>query len=389
MYLQDITGVLQSHQVKIKYDCDGGFESCGQEKMIRLKYAEKNFRDNEGKHVCRKCFMTFKNPGKDQKVKDKIKKTNLERYGSTLPINQEFHIEQRRERFKDEEFKKQWIEKHKKTSLEKYGVEHPMHTEECKKKQRQTLKEKYGVEVPLQSEEIKKRAKETNLRRYGVENVAQSPEIRAKMAQTTFERYGVEHYNQLPEMREYLRQNCSDWLGDSWKNPWAKGIQRPEEWNQKQSQTMTDKVLSGEFNPEDKRFYLTGHYRSNKCKKPKAFFRSSLELIMHFVFDNDDNVIWYENEPFSIQYEKSSGIIRNYVPDFFVFRKVGLPFIAEIKPAFRMREKQVESKVDAAQKFCQENGFEFLYIDEIFIRSKKIDLAFVKSLPQVEILITK
>ena len=41
MYLQSIDGVLQSYEVKIKYDCDGGFEKCGQEVILKFKYAEK------------------------------------------------------------------------------------------------------------------------------------------------------------------------------------------------------------------------------------------------------------------------------------------------------------------------------------------------------------
>ena len=57
MYLEEISGKLQGHDIKIKYDCNGGFETCNQEKMLKLKYAEKNFKDNNGKHICRKCFL--------------------------------------------------------------------------------------------------------------------------------------------------------------------------------------------------------------------------------------------------------------------------------------------------------------------------------------------
>ena len=46
MYLQEIVGILQSYEVKIKYDCDGEFENCGKEKMLKLRYADKNFKDN-------------------------------------------------------------------------------------------------------------------------------------------------------------------------------------------------------------------------------------------------------------------------------------------------------------------------------------------------------
>lgn len=384
MYLEKTEGKLQGHDVKIKYDCDGNFENCGQEKIIKLRYAEKNFNDNNGKHICRKCQMKNKNPMKRQDVKEKVKKTCLEKYGG-MPMNSKERIEERKQLFKNEEYKKQWIEKHKKTSLERYGVEHPMHLDSTKEKQKQTMMENHGVANPLQSEEIKKKVKKTNLIKYGVENAAQAPEVRIKMAQTTLQRYGVEHYNQLPEMKDYLRENCRDWLAESWANPWAKGIVRPEEWNQKQSQTMTEKILSGDFNPEDKRFYITGYFTSPKCKKQRAFFRSSLELMMHYIFDNDEDIVWYENEPFAIQYEKAPGVIRNYIPDFFAFRKSKCPLLAEIKPAFRMREQEVGHKVDAGQKFCEQNGFEFMYIDEKYLRSNSIELKQLKILTHVEL----
>jgi hypothetical protein len=75
MYLQDITGVLQGQEVKIKYDCCGNFETCGQERMLKLKYAEKNFKDNQQKHICRKCQLKFKNPMFKNEIKEKVKET--------------------------------------------------------------------------------------------------------------------------------------------------------------------------------------------------------------------------------------------------------------------------------------------------------------------------
>lgn len=390
MYLQEILGILQGQEVKIKYDCDGGFETCSQERMLKLRYAEKNFKDNGDKHICRKCQLRAKNPMKRQEIKDKVKKTCEEKYGG-VPMNSQEQIQKRKEKFQDESYRQQRADKHRATSLKKYGVEHPMQLESTKLKQKQTMQEKYGVDHPYQSTEIMEKMKQSNLEKHGVENVAQLAEVQIKMAQTTLEKYGVEHYNELPEMREYLRQNCREWLSESWANGGPmKGIVRPEEWNQKASKTVTEKILSGKFNPEDKRFYITGYFKSKKCKKPRAFFRSSLELMMHYIFDQDENVIWYENEPFAIPYEKSPGIIRNYIPDFFVFRKIKKPLLAEIKPAFRMREKEVEYKIRAGETYCGQNGFEFLYIDEKYIKSNiTISLQEIKCLEQVELSIKK
>jgi hypothetical protein len=97
--MQEIKNILQSHEVNIKYDCSGGYENCGQEKMLKLRYAEKNIRDNDGKHICRKCQLKNNNPMKNKEVQAKVKRTCMERYGSTLPINSQDNIEKRREKF--------------------------------------------------------------------------------------------------------------------------------------------------------------------------------------------------------------------------------------------------------------------------------------------------
>ena len=159
------------------------------------------------------------------------------------------------------------------------------------------MQEKYGVDHPYQSPEIMERMKASNLEKYGVENVAQMPEIQNKMAQTSLERYGVEHYNQLPEMKEYLREHCRDWLAESWANPWAKGITRPEEWNKKQSETMIRLLVEGKLVCSHKNS-IRGYYESTKCIDKKPFFRSHLELLVHYHLTNNDDVTYYQYEPF-------------------------------------------------------------------------------------------
>lgn len=374
MYLEKIEGKLPAHEVKIKYDCDGGFDECGRERMLKLRYAEKNFRDNGGTHMCRRCFLKNKNPMKKKEVKEKVKKTCLEKYGTETPMNRQDLIEKRNAKFKDEEFKKQWIEKHRQTSLDRYGVEHPMHLDETKERQKKTVQEKYGVDNPMRSEEVKKKARKTNMERYGVENAAQAPEVRIKMAQTTLQRYGVEHYNQLPEMKDYLRENCRDWLAESWANPWAKGIIRPEEWNQKQRETVTKLMSAGEWMagyPTSKK----GFCYPSKSKKYRVYFRSSYEAIYCYHLDNNDLVEWFSFEPFRIPYE-FEGKVRFYVPDFLVKWKGNEKVsIREIKAEFlREDDKQIAKKV-AATLFANQNGmdYELLFDEDIKCLNLKFD----------------
>ena len=355
MYMQDVTNVsLTTTLVQIKYDC------CGVERSMKWVDAKKNFEKNGGKHICRPCFLKKNNPAKSAAVQEKIKKTNLERYGSTMPVNSAENITQRVEKmFGDQEAKQRIVEKRKQTSREKYGADHIMQTEEGVERVKKAMQEKYGVDHPLQSDEIKEKMRQTCQQRYGKDNPCQVPEVRMKMAQTTLERYGVEHYNQLPQMKDYLRENCKDWLAESWANPWAKGITRPEEWNKKQSDTMVRLLLEGKLVCSHKGS-VRGYYISEKCKNKKAFFRSHLELLVHHHLHMNDDVSHYQYEPFAIPILDAHGRERLYVPDFMVFfLSKTQPVIIECKPEYMMAKGDNPHKFEAMNEHAEANDLVF------------------------------
>ena len=104
------------------------------------------------------------------------------------------------------------LEKIKKTNLEKYGVENPFQSKEIIKKIKATNKEKYGVESPLQSQEIKNKVKQTCIYKYGVENISQSNIIKDKKNATYIEHYGM-HPKKTEEVNEKYKQTCLDRYG--------------------------------------------------------------------------------------------------------------------------------------------------------------------------------
>ena len=383
MYMQELPETLfTTTKVKIKYDC------CGIEREMKWVDANKNFTKNNSKHICKKCWLkSDDNPSKNPEVQIKIAATIDERYGGVLPMNSQKAIESRKQQFEDPNFIEQRNQKRIKTSIERYGAEHHMKTEEGKNTQKEAMIAKYGVEHPLQSPAIVAKMLQTVQERHGVNNVMQIPEVMEKQQQSTFDAYGVKHYNQLPEAKEYLRENISEWLGESWENPWAKGIPKTAEQKSKASATVTEKILRGECNYESENInYLTGYYSSKKCKKPKAYFRSSLELRMHYLLDMDENVLEYENEPFSIKYNLEDGTEKNYIPDFIVKYKNDKINLKEIKPAFRMREESVQYKIKIAESFCNENGIEFDYIDEKYLYKNTPEIEEIISIKNVEII---
>ncbi len=77
-------------------------------------------------------------------------------------------------------------EKTKRTLLERYGDSHYNNRNKC----RQTCLEKYGVDSPMLLDSVKNKIKETNIKRYGVEWSAQNKEINQKTIDTQIKKYG-------------------------------------------------------------------------------------------------------------------------------------------------------------------------------------------------------
>ena len=366
MYLELPENPLTTTKVKIKYDC------CDKEYTLKWKDANANFLKN-GKHVCRTCWLKSNNPAKQDSAKQKQRQTCLEKYGITMSMNSQENIEKRKKLFENEEYVKQRSEKQRQTCIERYGVEHQMHIDQVKEKVKSTNMERYGVEAPLQNKDILAKAQATNLERYGDICPLNNPEIKAKALKSLFENYGVEYYNQLPEMKDYLRENCREWLKESWANPWAKGIPKTDEQKQKQSETAMRLIDEGNWNVGAK-YSIKGIYNSKKCHRKNPMFRSSYELKTHYHLDNNDEVEWYDYEPFRIAYIDTEGKKRNYAIDFVVKYKNREKLVAiEVKNDYDMKRFKECGKESAFIAECSE------YIDfEIWsnekIKSLNLDL---------------
>jgi hypothetical protein len=331
----------------------------GKTKKTRYGAAKANVARNNGQYITNWGLAKLNNPMSRQDVKEKVKQTNLERYGATTALNLPENLEKRKALFEDAEFVKKRTEKHKQTCIEKYGVEHHMHTDELKEKVKNKNLEKYGTVAPLQNPEILAKAQATNLERYGDVCSLNNPDVKAKALKSLFEHYGVEYYNQLPEMKDYLRENCTTWLAESYANPWAKGVPKTDEQRQKQSETVMDLIGEGNWNVGAK-YSIKGIYTiSKKCRRNNPIFRSSYELKTHYHLDNDDTVEWYDYEPFKVQYVDAEGKKRNYAIDFVV--------------KYNNRDKliAVEVKNDYDMKRFKECGKEAAFINEC---SQYIDL---------------
>lgn len=143
-------------------------------------------------------------------VKEKIRQTNLERYGVENPAVLDEVKDKIKNTFinkygvENPMFLQETIERIKQTTLERFGVENPFQSAEIKEKIRATNKQKYGKEYITQTDLFKEKSKQSNLLRFGCEYSMQSPEIQNQIKQTNLDRYGVEHPAQNNEVMQKM-----------------------------------------------------------------------------------------------------------------------------------------------------------------------------------------
>lgn len=158
--------------------------SVGYRKFCSLKcsskYEHKNFTEKQKKERLEKIKKTnikkygVENPIKNKKIRKKIKETNIKKYGEKYPTA-----------YGSNGFKKRM--------KEKYGSENPTAygTENFKKR----MKEKYNVENVWQSKQIKEKIKEQHL------------QIKEKKEKTCLKNYGTKYYLQSQEGKNNFSKN--------------------------------------------------------------------------------------------------------------------------------------------------------------------------------------
>ena len=144
-------------------------------------------------------------------VKEKIKQTNIDKYGVAFPLMSEEIREKAKHTlflnygvtvtFKSKEIQ----DKIRNTLLEYYGVDHPWKSGEIREQIVKTWIERYGVDNPFKAKEIREKIVKTWIERYGVDNPMRNPEIVERVANTLQKHYGVRHTMESPEIVEKLK----------------------------------------------------------------------------------------------------------------------------------------------------------------------------------------
>jgi hypothetical protein len=158
-------------------------------------------------------------------------------------------------------------------------------------------------------------------------------------------------------------------LKESYENPWSKGKVRPEEWNQKQRETVAKLMESGNWTTNYRKHYqgvFTTEGIDTKCRRCNPLFRSSYELAVHLYCEENKDIEWYDYEPFSIPYDDVHGIKRSYRPDFIIKKKsCNQIYIIEVKSDFASKRALNISKHQSTEKYAESFGFIYeLWLDD-------------------------
>lgn len=148
--------------------------------------------ENKRRETMKERFGS-EHPMYDERIRDKVKQTNQERYGASAYIATE-----------------QFQQSYKEKCLREYGVSHHMASENIKNKTRQTNFERYGAANPFVF--ARDKIESTNVERYGVRIPAQNKEIKNKIDATMFARYG----NYLPLQNNSIRKKMNDTRQSHW-----------------------------------------------------------------------------------------------------------------------------------------------------------------------------
>ncbi len=185
---------------------------CGSEtkfKFPKVGYAE---------FCSKKCMMTSKNIKEKRKnttidtqggigfasdkIKNKIKQTNLEKYGVEYATQNKIIGNKISNTWKSLD-KDALNDRRKQASLAKYGYEYHQQDSVQKEKIKQSLIKNQGG-IGFASDTIKNKVKQTNLEKYGFENAMQSSVVQDKLKATMLDKYGVD--------------NISEYGNDKWNN---------------------------------------------------------------------------------------------------------------------------------------------------------------------------
>lgn len=117
--------------------------------------------------------------------------------------------------------------------------------------------------------------------------------------------------------------------------------------------------------------YKSGWFTSYQQDGLRIYYASSYELKALNILETDSNVASFDRFDGRISYVAPSDSREHwYLPDFRVDYADGRKVIIEVKAKWQEKEPDTQAKLQAGEKWCQDNGFDFEVWDEDALASK-------------------
>lgn len=243
----------------------------------------------------KKSIETFSKKSKDEwdKINNKIKETNLKKYGATYFLNSEEGIKKKKETWKknlgaDNPSKsKIVIEKRNNTNLKKYGSFCPLNGKEQVKKKKETWKKNLGVDNPSKSKKIIEQKKKNYKEKTGYEFPMQDPSSVNKFRETFFKNEKLGKHKKcnykIYEFKSGRKIFVQGWEGNALDNYIL------NEYNENELDNSIKTMYKFKFkymDPNKSRIYIPDFY----IKKEKLF----IEVKSKYFYDKNLDIIFFK-----------------------------------------------------------------------------------------------
>lgn len=179
-----------------------------------------NIKEGFANWCSNKCSKSFEG---QQIIREKIKSTNIQKYGATCALHdsegqyqkeiQERRLEKYGVRFSLQ--RPDVIQKIKDTVMKNHGVQHPWLSPTIRQNIINTNLRKYGYNYTVEVPQFKILKEKTNIQRYGFKYPTQNSNIKLKTKQTIQDRYDRSYINQQHITKDVLEKlNDASWLVD-------------------------------------------------------------------------------------------------------------------------------------------------------------------------------
>ncbi|ALX27541.1 MutH/Vsr/archaeal HJR-like endonuclease [Golden Marseillevirus] len=278
----------ESHKQKLNFIC-----SCGQESVvssIRIARREKWYG-------CPSC------------IKKGIKRTCMEKYGASCPLQ-------------GKEIREKMVEGWK----EKWGTETPVLNPEVQKKRRETMIERYGVEYTQQNAELRQKTKKNNIQKFGVDNPMKDQKVREtfkesvskrtkeqkletkkKRETTNLEKYGDANLLKNPEMSKRFKESIAK--RDSDPEDVARRVKKGRETCEKRY-GVSNPMMTKEVQQKSRESYKLKTGYDHPCHNPEVMskiLKSSFRK-KEFVMPSGEKFVCQGFEPLVLKLLLSEGI---------------------------------------------------------------------------------